>query len=75
MLQLRKEPLYDVCQCFNDKLMKCPNYEVSEKMLFQNFYRALDQLNKVVVDNMVGGSLVKLSYNVAVTLLDQITKK
>lgn len=55
--------------------MQCPNHEVSEKMLLQIFYQALDQLYKIVVDNAVGGSLVKLSYNVATNLLEEVTKQ
>ena len=54
--------------------MQCLNHEVPNKILLQIFYRALDQLNKMVVDNVVGGSLVRLSYSVASTLLDQVTK-
>lgn len=46
-----------------------------EKMVLQIFYRALDQLNKTAVDNAVGGSLVKLSYNMDTNLLKEITKK
>lgn len=39
------------------------------------FYREFNQLNKTVDDNAVGGSIIKQSYGVAATLLDQVIKQ
>lgn len=47
--------------------MQYPNYEVSEEILLQMFYRESDKLSRIVVDNAVSGSLVKLSYDVVAT--------
>lgn len=44
-------------------------------MFLQVFYRALDPLNITVVDNIVGGSLVKLHYNATMELLREATNK
>lgn len=60
---------------FSRKLLQCPNHKVPKKMLFQILYWALDHLNKTAVDNAADGSLVKLSYSVASTLLEEVTKK
>lgn len=44
-------------------------------MLLQIFYRAFDQLNNMIADNVTGGSIVNESYVVSLVLLDQMTKK
>lgn len=62
--QYSGEPLFEVCQRFEDKIMKFPNHELPEKMLLQIFDRVLDQLNRTVFDNASEGSLVKLPYKV-----------
>lgn len=45
---------------FNVKFMQWLNHEVAENFILQIFYRELDQLNKTMVDNVVGGSFVWL---------------
>lgn len=55
--------------------MQCPYHKVLIKMLLKIFYRELDQLSKMVVDNVSGGTLVKLSYGVTTTLLHQVLKQ
>lgn len=42
-------------------------------MLIQIFYWALDQMNKIMVDNTSRGSLVKLPYKVVSNVLNQVT--
>ncbi|XP_047264469.1 uncharacterized protein LOC124896741 [Capsicum annuum] len=73
--QLNGKPLYEVWARFNRKIMHYPNHEVSEKMLLQIFYWALDPLNKTMVDNESGGSLMKLTYHEASNLLAEVTKQ
>lgn len=65
--------MYDVGEKFIGKLLHCPNHQVSENMLVKIFYQALDPLNKNVVDNVAGGSLVKLTQYVDSNLLDEVT--
>lgn len=72
--QFSGEPFYEVWQRFNDKIMQYSNHEVPKNILLQIFYRALDQLNKSIVDNAFGGSLVKLSYGVASNLVNKVIK-
>lgn len=73
--QLIGEPLYEMWQRFNEEIMQYPNHEVQEKILLQIFYRAVDQLNKTIIDNASRECLVKLSYRVASNFLNQVTKK
>lgn len=52
--------------------MKFPNNKVPEKMLLQIFYRTLDKINKAIVDNAFGVSLIKLACVVASSMIDQV---
>lgn len=53
--------------------MKCTNHEILEKIPVQIFYRELDELNMMVANNAVGGSIIKKSYSVTTSLLNQVT--
>lgn len=44
-------------------------------MILQVFYRALDSLNKIMVDNAAGGSLMKLNYRVEMYFLGEVAKQ
>lgn len=73
--QLSGMPLNKEWLRFNRKWLKFPNHEVLDNILLQIFYRALNQLKKIVVDNAVGGSIIKQTVGVASRLLDQVTKQ
>lgn len=60
---------------FNENFLKCTNHEVPYNMILQIFCRSLDHLNKTVVDNAAGGSLIRLSYGAPFTFLEQITNQ
>lgn len=73
--QLYEEILYKLWERFNRKLTQCPNNEVVEKMLLQILYRALDSLNKIVVENTTRGFIMTLHYHVMMNFIKRATNK
>lgn len=57
---------------FNEKLLKYPTHEMTEKIFPQIIYRALDQKNMAIMDNDSDGSFINSLYGIISKVLDQL---
>ena len=73
--QLPTEALYETWERFKKKLMRCPNHQMTNVHLMEILYRALNSVTKPVVDNVVGGSFMDLTFIEACDMLDRMTKQ
>lgn len=65
--------MYEVWGRFQLKLLKGLNHEMTENIILQGFYRALEKTNKAILDNAFDKSSVKSSYRIASKVLDQVS--
>ena len=68
------EPLHEAWLRFQRLLLQCPSHGVPDNLLLQYFYRSLDTINKGIADQLVRGGLMKQSFEMASSLLDDLTK-
>ncbi|XP_015160357.1 uncharacterized protein [Solanum tuberosum] len=72
--QLPEEAMHDTWWIFIQKLMKCPNHDLTERHLKQAFYRSLNYVTKPVVDVVCGGSFMRKPFLESMQLLDEMSK-
>ncbi|XP_049358865.1 uncharacterized protein LOC125823547 [Solanum verrucosum] len=72
--QLPGEAMHDTWWRFIQKLMKCPNHDLTERHLKQAFYRSLNYVTKPVVDASYGGSFTRKPFSESMQLLDEVSK-
>ncbi|KAF3660194.1 hypothetical protein FXO38_12248 [Capsicum annuum] len=59
---------------FKKKLTQCPNHKMTDEHLMEIFYRALNSLTKLIVDNSAGGAFIKITFTEATDMLERMTK-
>lgn len=69
------EQLHEAWLILKKKYVHCPNHEFLNKMLLKIFYWSLDQFNKIVDENIAGGSFINEIFGITMRLLDQMMKK
>ena len=51
---------------------ECPNNDMTEAMIQQTFYRGINTTNQCIVKQLAGGNFMKLSYDEACDVLDEM---
>ncbi|XP_015169946.1 uncharacterized protein [Solanum tuberosum] len=72
--QLPGEAMHDTWWRFNQKLKKCPNHDLTQRHLKQDFYRSLNYVTKPIVDVVCGGSFMRKTFSESMQLLDEVSK-
>ncbi|KAK4729759.1 hypothetical protein R3W88_022747 [Solanum pinnatisectum] len=68
------EPIHETWVRFKKILLKCPTHRLPNDLLLQYFFRSLDSVNKGVVDQLVRGGIMLQPFEVALFLLDEMTR-
>ena len=71
-MQFENETLYEAWERYKDLLKKCPHHELSDWLQIQIFYNGLISGHRVMVDAIVGGSLIRRTPDDAYQLLDDM---
>ncbi|XP_049410609.1 uncharacterized protein LOC125873801 [Solanum stenotomum] len=71
--QLPGEAMHDTWWRFSQKLKKCPNHDLTERHLKQDFYRSLNYVTKSFVDAVCGGSFMRKPFAESIQLLDEVS--
>ena len=64
--------MYEAWERYKDLLRKCPHHELPGWLQIQTFYNGLKIENRVMVDAIAGGSLMKRTPEGAYGLLDDM---
>jgi len=66
------EPLHEIWERFRTMVKECPNNDMTEAMIQQTFYRGINTTNQCIVNQIAGGNFMKLSYDEACDILDDM---
>ncbi|XP_070025618.1 uncharacterized protein [Nicotiana sylvestris] len=66
------EPLHKIWVRYRTMVKECPNNDMTEAMIQQTFYRGINTTNQYVVNQLVGGNFMKLPYDEACDILNEI---
>lgn len=56
---------------FQKTFLHCLDHGLPNKVLFQIFYRSLNNANKAATDQLMGGGIMRLPFMVVLVFLDQ----
>ena len=66
------EPLHEIWERYRTMVKECPNNDMTEAMIQQTFYRGINTTNQCIVNQLAGGNFMKLSYQEACDVLDEM---
>ncbi|XP_070028616.1 uncharacterized protein [Nicotiana sylvestris] len=66
------EPLHEIWEWFWMMVKECPNNDMNDVMIQQTFYRGINTTNQCIVNQLAGGNFMKLPYNEACDVLDEM---
>ncbi|XP_070015760.1 uncharacterized protein [Nicotiana sylvestris] len=66
------EPLHEIWERFRTMVKECPNNYMNDVMIQQTFYRGINTTNQCIVNQLAGGYFMKLPYNEACDVLDEM---
>ncbi|XP_070025861.1 uncharacterized protein [Nicotiana sylvestris] len=64
--------LHDIWERYRKMVKECPNNDMTEAMIQQTFYRGINITNQCIVNRLVGGNFMKLSYDEACDILNEM---
>ena len=71
-LQYDQESMYEAWERYKDLLRKCPLHELPDWLQIQTFYNGLRLEHRVMVDAIVGGSLMRRTLKDVYELLNDM---
>ncbi|XP_070030475.1 uncharacterized protein [Nicotiana sylvestris] len=75
ILAFKQEPnerLHEIWDRYRTIVKKCPNNDMTEAMIQRTFYRGINTTNQCVVNQLAGGNFMKLPYDEACDILDEM---